>query len=106
MLAGQLHVTELLLQNGADADAPDAEGATALCAAAARGVLVPDGLLRRARLDDKMGALELAVQGGHAELEEALRYRLGRQERSLTGLTDQDDAGVDRQLVSNGLHAV
>ena len=43
------------------------------------------GLLRRAKFDDKMAALELAEARGDAATEEKIRLVLGRQERSLTG---------------------
>ena len=85
VLGGHCHIAELLLQNGANADAVDSEGASALVAAAAAGAAsAPSGLLRRACIDDKMTALELAVQGGHVALEETLRAVLGRQERTIS----------------------
>jgi len=95
-----VHLAELLLQNGANADAVDDYGSSPLIAAAAAGVTVmPTGLLRRACFDDKMAALDLAVQAGNAALEETLRSVLGRQERTITGV-DADASSVPSERIS------
>ena len=99
-LGGHVHLAELLLQNGANADAVDDYGSSPLIAAAAAGVTVmPTGLLRRACFDDKMAALDLAVQAGNAALEETLRSVLGRQERTITGV-DADASSVPSERIS------
>lgn len=94
VMGSQLQVVELLLQNGANADSVDGEGSTPLCAAAASGLPVAAGLLRRAKFDDKMAALELAEGRGDTGTEEQIRLVLGRQERSLTGAAHERDRVV------------
>jgi ankyrin repeat protein len=75
--SSQIECIELLLKYGSNADAVDASGRTALMDAAARGDLTCLNILlhhgARVHFED---AVKLAVDGGHANCEAALRTYL------------------------------
>lgn len=74
VVAGSLRVTELLLKAGAEPDAPQRGGWTALHGAARRGdadligLLLDHGADRGLRSDDGRTALDLAREHGHREV--------------------------------------
>jgi ankyrin repeat protein len=103
--AGQVDTVRLLIDNGADLNAKNDDGSTALMVAALKGHLEIVRTLLAAGADvsvqdlDQDSALKLAVENGHAELvkillEQGAYYQLKNGRTPLMGAAERGDLAV------------